>query len=342
MADTDRHPPAALRQRPGVAELLSRPLELDFFAIMRRLQAENTDEPALGTSLRPSRESTRFAQEASLSFPPTSISTAKWNEKRQLLEVVLRFTGLLGPHGPLPAHLTEYVMDRKRHHDDPTIGAFLDLFHHRIFSLFFRAWAVSQPAVDYDRPDERRHSFYYRSLIGVGTVPPGERDSVPDISRLFFSGWLGGLSRSPDGLAGILSEFLGLPVSVSSFQGSWLELPKESRCRLGQSRSTGVLGSTCFAGERVWLSHLKFHLRLGPLSWKDYQRLLPGQTAFQQIKDWIRFYVGEEFSWEAQLVLRRDEFVPCQLGGGGRLGWTTWTGTPAPRRDLDDLILQSH
>lgn len=342
MADSNRNPSTPLRQRPGVTELLSRPLELDFFAIIRRLQAENDDEPAVGTSLRPAEESARFAQEATLSFPPTSISSAKWNEKRDLLEVVLRFTGLLGPHGPLPAHLTEYVMDRKRHHNDPTIGAFLDLFHHRIFSLFFRAWAVNQPTVDFDRADERRHSFYYRSLIGVGTVPPEEHDSVPDPARLFFSGWLGGLSRSPEGLGGILSEFLGVPVSVTNFQGSWLELQRESRCRLGESRSTGVLGSSCFAGERVWLSHLKFRLRIGPLTWDNYQRLLPGETAFRQVKDWIRFYVGEEFSWEAQLVLRRDEFRPCQLGGGARLGWTSWSGTPEKHRDLDDLILQSH
>ena len=44
--------------------------------------------------------------------------------------------GLLGPNGPLPLHLTEYVRERLRHHADPTFARFLDLFHHR-FALFF-------------------------------------------------------------------------------------------------------------------------------------------------------------------------------------------------------------
>ena len=341
MADTNRNTTAALMERTGMADLLRDPLAQDFFAIMRDLQADPS-MPPIGTALRPGDERVRLLQEPSLGFAPTSISGAKLNAESKRLEVMLRFTGLLGPNGPMPVHLTEYVIERRRHHNDPTLGAFFNIFHHRIFSLFFRAWALNQPATDYDRPDERRHTFYYRSLIGVGTVPPGEHDSVPETARLFFSGWLGGLSRSPDGLGAILSGFLGLPVKVNSFQGTWLELPKDSRCRLGKSPGTGTLGSSCFAGERIWLSHLKFRLQFGPLSWVDYERLLPGGQAHKQVKDWIRFYVGEEFDWESQLILQRDEFVPCRLGGGSRLGWTSWAGTPPTGRNPNDLVLQSN
>lgn len=339
MADTNRDPAAALRGREGVAALLRKPLAHDVFAALRELQADPA-VPAIGASLRPGGEPYRFRQDVSLGFAATSIARAEWNERARRVELWLRFTGLLGPNGPMPIHLTEFILDRQRHHADPTLAAFLNVFHHRIYSLFFRAWALNQPAVDHDREDERRHAFYYRCLVGLGTVPEGARDSVPELARLFYSGWLGGLSRSPDGLAAILTDFLGVPTSVQNFQGSWLELPRDSRCRLGGSPSTGTLGSTAFAGDRIWLTHLKFRLRFGPLSWEEYQRLLPGGDAFRQVRDWIRFYVGEEFTWEAQLVLKRSEFVPSRLGGVGQLGWTTWMGTPREGRDLADLVLQ--
>lgn len=340
MATTDGQPAAGLRQRDIVAEILRDPYAHDFFAALRHLQVD-AGKPAVGTAERPGEEDLRLLQEPSLAFASSTVSGARWREERRRLEVLLRFTGLLGPNGPMPIHLTEYVIDRKRHHDDTTLEAFLNLFHHRIYSLFFRAWALNHPAVDFDRPDERRHSFYLRSLIGLGTEGTTERDSVPDASRLFFSGWLGGLSRSPEGLASILTGFLGVPTQVENFQGVWMDLPPESKCRLGASRETGTLGSTCFAGDRVWLTHLKFRLRFGPLTSAQVERLLPGGSAHQQIVHWIRHYIGEEFTWDALLVLKRTEIPPCRLGGGVRLGWTTWTGTPAGAGDIEDLVLQA-
>lgn len=323
-----------------IQDLLRDPRSFDFMAALRALQAEE-DSPLIGTSLRPSDEAVRFNHEASLTFAPTAISGAAWREDKQRIDLLMRFTGLLGPNGPMPVNLTEYIIERRRHFGDSTIDAFLNIFHHRIYSLFFRAWALSQPTVDHDRADGRRHSFYLGCLIGLGTPGMAGRDSVPDSSRLFFGGWLGGLARSPDGLAAIFSDFFQVPVVVRSFQGAWMQLPVDSRCQLGKTRSTGLLGSTCFAGEQIWLAHLKFLVRFGPLTLEQYERLLPGGPAFCQVRDWIRNYVGDEFSWEAQLVLRHDAVPPCKLGGGGRLGWTTWIGSPAVGRDVDDLLVQS-
>jgi len=340
MADPDRNTPRNLTPPAAAAELLRDPLSQDFFATLRELQA-SPDVPAFGTALRPGEEAIRLAQEPALTFAPTSISGASWDEEAGRLEVLLRFTGLLGPNGPLPIHITEYVIDRCRHHQDETLRAFLNIFHHRIYSLFFRAWGLNQPTVDYDREDERRHSLYFRSLVGLCADGAMGRDSVPDAARLYFSGWLGGLSRSPDGLAAILGDFFQVPVAVENFQGVWLALPADSQCRLGASKSTGLLGSTCFLGERVWLNHLKFRLRFGPLHRSDYENLLPGGKAFKQVCDWVRYYVGGEFFWEMQLVMQRSEVDPCQLGVYGRLGWTAWLGTPNPDRDVDDLIVQA-
>ena len=64
--------------------------------------------------------------------------------------------GLLGPNGPMPWHITEYARDRQINVGDNALVRFLDIFHHRLLSFFFRAWADAQKTVDFDRPGNQR------------------------------------------------------------------------------------------------------------------------------------------------------------------------------------------
>ena len=340
MADSDRTPPSAVNPPEEFAALLRDPTGYDFFVALRWLQAQ-LDMPAIGTAITPGEEQVRFAQDPSLGFAPSAISGAEWNEEKARLELKLCFTGLLGPNGPMPIHLTEYVLDRRNHSGDRTLEMFLNVFQHRIYSLLYRAWALNQPTVDFEETAGQRHTHYLRCLVGLGTGGTEQRDTVPDAAPLFYSGWMGTLSRSPSGLAAILSDYLRVPVEVQPFQGMWLDLPYDSQCRLGESPTTGLLGTTCVAGERIWVSHLKFRLRIGPLRWSEYESLLPQGKAFKQVDEWVRSYLGDELFWEAQLVLRREAVPACQLGSGARLGWSTWIGEPSSDRNLDDLIAQS-
>ena len=53
----------------------------------------------------------------------------------------------------------------------------------------------------------------------------------------------------------------------------------------------------------------------------------PPATPSSGLCDWVRNYVGEQYSWDVQLVLAKDEVPAMQLGRAGRLGWTTWLKT---------------
>jgi type VI secretion system protein ImpH len=64
----------------------------------------------------------------------------------------------------LPLHLTEYARDRARNADDPTLARFLDIFHHRTLSLFYRAWANSRPTLSFDRPQADRFAAFLGAL----------------------------------------------------------------------------------------------------------------------------------------------------------------------------------
>ncbi|WP_313651069.1 type VI secretion system baseplate subunit TssG, partial [Pseudomonas soli] len=68
----------------------------------------------------------------------------------------------------LPLHLTEYMRERQRNHADPTSKRFLDVFHHRLLSLFYRAWAEARPTVSHDRPGDDYWAARLAALSGRG------------------------------------------------------------------------------------------------------------------------------------------------------------------------------
>ncbi|MEM9197416.1 MAG: type VI secretion system baseplate subunit TssG, partial [Pseudomonadota bacterium] len=244
------------------------------------------------------------------------------------------FFGLFGPMGPLPIHLTEYARDRARNHDDPTMIAFADIFHHRMTSLLYRAWASAEPAPSFDRMGDDPFGDKVAAFAGLMEPAFRGRDAMPDSAKLYFAGLMGGGPRNEAGLLAIVSAFFRIPCTIESFVGSWLELEAEDRWQLGTPARLG--GSTSLGG-RVWSRQAKFRLRLGPLQMEDYRRLLPGGDSLARLVAIVRGYLGDALDWDVNLVLARREAPPTRLGVSGQLGWTTWIGAGASEREADDL-----
>ena len=320
-------------------QLAADPYRFDFFRAVRLLEALHRDRPRIGCAPTPAEDFVRFGQASSMSFAPSTLQSF---ELRTDLppRLIVHFFGLLGPNGPLPSHITEFAYEREFNAHDPTLIEFLNVFHHRLLALFYRAWAANQKAVDFDRPEESRFARYFGSLFGIGMESLQNRDAVADFAKLFFSGRLAPQCRNSEGLSAILTSYFGLPVRVENFVGRWLDLPADSLCRLGESPASGSLGQTTLVGARMWDCQLKFRLRLGPMCLADLEHLLPEGEAFLRLKTWVMNYVGDEFFWDAQLVLQAAEVPSIQLGQASRLGWTSWLRTGPFTRDADDVILQ--
>ena len=79
--------------------------------------------------------------------------------------------------------------------------------------------------------------------------------------------------------------------------------------------ATVTRNSLSVVGARVPDAQYAFRLRLGPMPLAAYQRLLPGGEDFQATVDWVRNYVGLEYAWDLQLVLRQPEVPGTALGG---------------------------
>jgi type VI secretion system protein ImpH len=311
----------------------------DFYALVRLIECANPDLPKVGTSLKPGDDPVRFCEEPYLAFPPSAVAKVVPDALTNVPRVYVNFIGLLGPNGALPLHVTEYARERMLHFNDQTLARFLDVFHHRITSLFYRAWAVNQQAVSFEHLQYDRIAEYVGSLIGEGMEGFHQRDTVPDSSKLHYSGRLAGMARNAEGLEAVLRDYFEIPSKVETFVGEWIELPGDSRCRLGESPMTGTLGSTAIVGARIWECQYKFRVILGPMGYGDYQRMLPGGDSLRRLKDWVKNYVGEDLAWDVQLILKKEEVPAAQLGRSGRLGWSTWTKAQAMTRDADNLIL---
>jgi type VI secretion system protein ImpH len=311
----------------------------DFFRAVRLIQAAQPGLPPVGRADSPRQEAVRFTQNPSLAFAPSTLESFGRGPDG-VPRLALRFFGLFGPHGPLPPHLTEYAHDRRHHHGDATFTAFANIFHHRLASFFYRAWADSQKAVDMDREGERRFPNYIGSFFGIGMDSLRDRDAVPDFAKIFFAGRLVGPARNAEGLEAILSAFFEIPARVEQFEGHWIELPAESRCRIGASREVGCLGVSTIVGSRLWDCQMKFKIRVGPMSLADYERMLPKGSAFQRLRQWVLNYFGHEFLFDTQLLLFRDEVPDVRLGVSGRLGWTTWIKSGPLPDDAGDLVIR--
>lgn len=309
----------------------------DFFQAVRLIECAHPALPRVGASSRPRDDAMRFAQEPELIFFPTAIKRFS-NTRAPTLAV--NFFGLLGPNGPMPTHLTEYVRDRARNANDPTLARFLDVFHHRMASLFYRAWAVAQPVVSLDRNDDDRMSAYVGTTFGLNESALRQRDSVHDFAKLHFAGLLAGPTRHAAGLRLVLARYFGLPVNVTQNIGHWMTLPASALSRLGASDDSARIGIGTMLGARVFDRQHKFRVVLGPLAMRDYERFLPDGASLTHLIDWVRLYVRDPFEWDVNLHLQRADVPPLALGRRQRLGYTTWLHARAATRDATQLMLR--
>jgi type VI secretion system protein ImpH len=339
MAGTDRKttdhlggPTAALQEKP---------YQFGFNAVLRFFECMHAERPRLGTSLRPVDDPIRLGQEPAMTFEAASLTAFEPGRQGKPHRLMVRLLGLLGPNGPLPLHLTEYAQERKRDHGDQTFARFLDVFHHRMLSLFYRAWANNEPTVSFDRPDADRFADYVGSLAGLGMPSLRKRDDISDHTKFYYSGRFSGQTKCAEGLQAILADYFNLPAGIEEFVGEWMRLPQQHLCRLGQDESNGSLGRSILVGSNVWGSQHRFRIILGPLNLQDYVRLLPTGDRIRRLVSLVRNYIGDELAWDVRLILRRQEVPKACLDGDTRLGWTSWLGERPSLKDADDLILNA-
>jgi type VI secretion system protein ImpH len=316
--------------------LRDEPYRFALFAALRLLEQAHPGRPRLGEARRASDEAIRLAQPPHLIFAPSDVSAFGRNEDGMPRLEQYGF-GVFGPNGALPLHLTEYAFERAAHRGDPGVADFINAFQHRFIALFYRAWADGDPAVNLDRPASDRFVRCLGALVGL--APPTARAGAPLAARaaLGRAALFGRSSRSAASLERALSDYFGLAVSIRPFIGGWLEIPEESRMRLG-ARTGGALGLGATLGSSSWQCQHQFEVGIGPLDYAAFTRFLPGSPAFDELVGVVRFFTNDEWSWQLRPTLAASQAPGVKLGHGGRLGWTSWLGGRAA--GVNDVVIR--
>jgi len=340
--------PESGKSDPSLEEILfAEGYRFDFFQAVRLLEAVYPKRKPVGRQSRPGEEVVRFHAFTTLSFPASDIReivpAGNGNEDAPA-RMTEAFMGLTGPSGPLPRHYSVMLLERQRHKDF-ALRDFLDIFNHRLISLFYRAWEKYRFQIGYERVARARDGGYdgfalhLFDLIGMGTNGLRGRLEFDDRMLLSYAGLLAQHPRSACALAGVLSDCFMVKVDVIQFVGQWLEITAENRTRLGPGEANNALGASAVAGKRIWDQQAKFRIRVGALSYREFQRFLPEGGAFKAFVQMIRYCAGQEFDFDLQLVLVAAEVPALRLGGAdSRLGFSTWLKTAEFTCDADQVV----
>lgn len=364
------------------ADLFARGYDFDFFQAVRLLERLFPKLRAIGRGTKSDGEVVRFKSWYSLRFPTATVYELSLPEPAspgapQVPQMIVTFLSMAGASGVLPRHYTEMILRIDRDVRGPERTAlrdFLDLFSHRLVSLFFRAWEKYRFLIPYERGEygQRDPDAFTRTLfsfIGLGTSGMRDRQRiairdeseglpretllgrVDDLSMLWFSGFLAHRPRNSLSLEAMLGAFVRLPVKVCQFQGQWLRLDAENQSVMGPLNGNNCLGRNVIVGDRIWDVQSKVRIQLGPMSYEQFLELLPDRSPRPERKgifllaQFVRKYLGPEMDVEFQLILKKDEVPGCKVGRGvglgSRLGWNTWSKRKPMPRDAADAVFQA-
>jgi type VI secretion system protein ImpH len=329
--------------RPALeSQLWEEPFSFEFFQAVRLLERLLPNCLPVGHFGDPAREAVRFGAHASQSFPASEIQSLETKEG-EAPTLRVNFMGLTGPEGVLPQWYTTAVIDRLRA-GDQTLQDFLDIFNHRSLSFFYRAWKKYRFGIAYERGERKSFFLDLLALIGLGTRGLTSRQAVLDEALIFFAGLLGLHQRSAAAFEQLLGDYFEVPVRIEQWVGAWYPLDSADMCCLDELGDSSQQLGGAVLGDETWDYHSRVRIVLGPLTLAQYREFLPTGTAYEPLRALARFYSNDEFDFEVQLILLRDEVPRCELGTGEdtapRLGWITWMKSEQMDRNPADTSLK--
>ncbi|MEI8393948.1 MAG: type VI secretion system baseplate subunit TssG [Rhodospirillaceae bacterium] len=361
------------RSRRSVIERLALEAHrFDFHQAVRLIEQMRPEAQSVGDCVQAEREAVRFRSSLAAGFPASDLGGARPPRPGQPhWEVQVNFMGLAGGFGPLPAPFSEAIQRQSRA-GDTAARDYLDIFNHRLVSLFFRARKRHRPVLTRQSPDLGPFANYLYALIGLGTAGLQARMAVPDRALLKHAGQIAGQPHSQHGLEKLLESYFAVPVRVLPLQGRWLTIDSSQVTRLGRANSCLGSGDSAVLGTRVWDQQASIRVELGPLDYQSFRNFLPDGRSWAALRSLLDNYLENSVIIDIGLVLLASSVPSTTLSGSNcislqstrkerlgsrhdgdrlgagarlvtrpgatapRLGWTSWL-TTRPRTD-DGLV----
>lgn len=325
MADADRGP-----DHPLTRAIAAEGYRFSFFQVVRLLQHAFPDRARVGGPGPASQELLRFRPSLDMAFATSDVREVRpfvGPDGAPRYEVTVTFMGLYGTVSPLPSYFTEELL---RQEDDSITRGVLDLFHHRLLSLFYRSWEKYRLAARFkgDGTDPLTRNF--TALLGVDHLPGGHR-----LKSVRLLGMAGILTRNPKcagAVAAMLNDYFeGTAFELDPCVPRWVRVPPDQENRLGRLNSR--LGRDLTLGGKVLDRSGTFRVRISALGLRDFLGFLPGGDRLAELRELVDLVNTDGLDYEVELRLLRDETPELRLSSDtARLGWLTWLGG-RPDRD---------
>jgi type VI secretion system protein ImpH len=297
----------------------------DFWGLVRKLDKSRRDLPRIGYAKRPVEENVRFGQIPSLRFPPSDIAEIHEGAGGVDALIMIYFFGLLGANGPMPHDFTSYIFQRSHNYNDNTWRRFLDILHHRMLTLYYRAFAMNQQAISFDFPADDAITDIIKSLTGL---PPDAEinEKIANIPLTHASNF-GFMVKNEAGLEDILYRIFKIDLEVKSFIPALYDMPPESYAIVGNPQ-TALLGRNIQIGRQYVSATHKFEIRIGPIHFDVYKNLMPGTEGFELLTNTINLYLDRPLEYDLIFKFKSATIPKLQLGSMIiRLGYCTWIGS---------------
>ena len=290
--------------------------DFDYYQLVRLLRAEGGR--------------VRFRGDLSGAFPGREVSSLE----RSRGAVTLRTPNytVAGGVGPLPDPFADWVRERARE-GDRSMAEFLDLFTNGVNQLRFDIKERLDPALSSRCPEASDLAHYLGNLIGLWGDDLRGRRPLPLRALLGIAGLLADHRRGAAVITRVLCLYLGVPVELEQLRGRWLTIDEEERTHLGTRNHT--LGRRTVLGSRVWDQMAAVAVKIGPLPYRRFHRLLPGGDDHRRLSELLRLLSRRRVDFEVELTLDPEALPASTLDpsprqgdetgySGLRLGQTAW------------------
>lgn len=313
-----------------------------FFELLRQAEGNGL---RFGRAGGPSREPARLGQAIRLSFAASDVAdVTEAEEPGHVPHFAVNAVGLFGPEGPMPLHLTRWMLTRASNRwfagDDANATsdtAFLDFcnaLQHRMISFYWRAWADMRPEVQIRHGTGGSVSATIGAIAGIGLPDTRNGPSSRVSARLRHATSLGQTVQGPDRLVEYIATVTGTQVRLHEFVGHFTDIPVHLQSRLGQAQ----LGTDAIAGARIFERAARAEVVLGPLDLETYIAFIDDASRQEELREALVFAMGRNITFDVRLCLKGDEVPPPRIGQV-RLGQTTWLNFPA-EQNAEDMCMR--
>ena len=264
--------------------LLAHAPRMNFLRFCEWLELMAPQGSPLGTTDSPSAEPVRFRSAGSPGFPTREIADVEHDADHPDAPLVVRttFLGLYGVDARMPSYFVDEIAQR-RDGAEP-LAAFLDLFHHRIVTQFYRVARKYRYPVGFRADGRDPVSRCMLSLVGLGFGDPEIGLPIPARKLLSMLGLAGQRTRTAEGLAGVLQHVApDTWIAVEEFHPNWVRLEPGERQPLGQH---------CVLGRGFHDRSNTVRIVLRPRTRDAVLGLLPDRAMHAELISLLRFYLG--------------------------------------------------